>query len=194
MRAPTLTHDSEPDTLLARAQSGDPEALEALVRRIYDDLRRVAARMMEQQRPGHTLQPSALVNEAILHLLGGSTLRSAASREHLYAAAVTAMRRILVDHHRARSARKRGGGLRKQPLDLVLDHFAVVEKIDFLDLDAALDDLSTIDTRAALVASQRLILGFTLSEVARNLNISLSTADRDWDFAVKWLRGRLAHD
>ena len=120
-----------------------------LVRILYDELHRVAVRLMRRQRPGHTLQPSALVNEALMRLLTGDLLDSRADRRIVLGAAVQAMRSVLTDHHRRREAGKRGGALQRHPLDGVLLHFEDREKLRYLDLDAAIDELARLEPRQA---------------------------------------------
>lgn len=188
-----MATDPSQDTerLLAAVRSGDLAARDRLIARIYEDVRRAAARLMWNARPEHTLQPTALANEALLKLLAGDAIRSATDREHIYRAAVQAMRQVLIDHHRRRSTAKRVGGWRRRVLDEVLEHLHQARNTDIEALDEALDRLAAIDARACLVTTFHAFLGLDLAETARALEISLATAERDWKYARSWLRAQL---
>jgi RNA polymerase sigma factor (TIGR02999 family) len=159
-----------------------------LVRVLYDELHRVAVRLMRRQRPGHTLQPSALVNEALMRLLAGGLLDRRADRRIVLGAAVQAMRSVLTDHHRRREAGKRGGALQRHPLDGVLLHFEDREKTRYIDLDAAIDELARLEPRQALVVTFRYFLGMSVPEMAEVLSMSVSSVEADWRLARAWLR------
>lgn len=151
----------------------------------YDTLRRIAASYLERERAGHTLQPTALVHEAFIRLSDGSY----ADESHFRAAAATAMRRILVDHARARGADKRGGG--RLHITLVDGVTAEEPDIDLLALDEAIRALSGLSARRARVVELRFFGGMTAAEIGATLGIATKTADADWYFARAWLRKRL---
>jgi RNA polymerase sigma factor (TIGR02999 family) len=180
--------------LLAAVRDGDSTARDQLVALLYDHLRLSAARLMRHVRPDHTLQPSALVHEALIKLISSDLFQTATDREHVYRAAVRAMRQVLIDHHRHRTSRKRPGAYRRHPLDTVLDHFATVEGIPFADLNEALDGLVKVDARACLVVTFHIFLGMSLPEVGTSLELSQKTVERDWRFARAWLRDQLKPD
>jgi RNA polymerase sigma factor (TIGR02999 family) len=146
---------------------------------------------MRQERPGHTLQTTALVHEALIKILADRTLANGTDRTFLLKAASKAMRQVLDDHQRHRDTLKGPGRRRRTPLDAVLDHLADVEKLPFLDLHEALQVLEGVDARAALVVEFHIFLGMSLPEVAETLGISQKTVERDWKFARGWLRARL---
>jgi RNA polymerase sigma-70 factor (ECF subfamily) len=168
-----------------------PDDRGRLAEALYNELHRVAVLMMRRQRPGHTLQPSALVHEALARLLATGTLEPSADRGRLFAIAVQAMRSVLADHHRRRAAGKRGGAWQKHPLDAVLDHFEARERLRFVDLDEALEKLGRLEPRQALVVSFRYFLGMSAPEAAEALGVSVSTIEADWRLARAWLRARL---
>ncbi len=176
--------------LLLQASSGDARAADQLLPRVYDELRRVAQRLMELERAGHTLQATALVHEAYLKLVDQD--RAAWKDEtHFFAVAAAAIRRILVDHARARGRRKRGGDQERLDLDTqVLG--APRPGIDVLELDDLLGALAIDDPRAAQLVELRFFGGLTSGQAARHLGISTATADRDWRYARAWLLQRLA--
>ena len=173
--------------LLKAACSGDREAYERLYQAVYAELRRVARANLRRESPGHTLQPTALVNEAYLRLGSGSTFEN---RRHFFAAAAEAMRRILVDHARKRGAGKRGGGLDRVTLSGV-DVAAEGELIDVLAVDAALTELAAARPRLAELVKLRCFAGLSLEEAAEAIEVSPATAKRDWAFARAWLAERM---
>ncbi len=176
--------------LLAEARSGDTEARERLTRAVYSELRQMAGALMRRERPGHTLQPSALVNEAIVRLFEGEALDRASDRRYLFAAAAQAMRQVLVDHARRRDAAKRDGGRQRVPLDQALQYFDE-RRLDVLALHEALDRLIALDERQGLVVSLRFFAGLSVPEVADVLDVSVGTIEGDWRIARAWLRGQL---
>jgi RNA polymerase sigma-70 factor (ECF subfamily) len=176
--------------LLHRVRAGDGAAEDQLVARLYQDLRAIAARRMRRERPDHTWQPTALVNEALLRLRADGTLAAATDRAFLLKAASRAMQQLLIDHHRHRSAGKRGGRLRKHPLDIALNHLAA-DGIPVIELRDELDQLARLDGRAALVVHFRFFLGMSPADVAEALGVSQKTVERDWRFARAWLHDRL---
>src|SRR5689334_1973968 len=171
--------------ILNRAEQGDPEAANELLPLVYQELRRLAAHKMANEAPGHTLQPTALVHEAWLHL-GGDKQPNWQNRAHFFGAAAEAMRRILVDRARQKLALKRGGDLKRIELDGV-ELASPMADDELLALDEALDRLATVDTRAAELVKLCFFVGLTHEEAALELGVSLSTARRVWRFARAWL-------
>ena len=166
-------------------EQGDAKAANELLTLVYDELRRVAAHKMASEAPGHTLQPTALVHEAWLHL-GGDQQPTWQNRAHFFGAAAEAMRRILVDRAREKQALKRGGDLQRVDLDGVELPIPMPDD-ELLALDEALDRLATVDTRAAEMVKLCFFVGLTQEEAARELGVSVSTAERVWGFARSWL-------
>ena len=176
-------------TLLMRAAgSGDRAAYSALYEAVYAELRRVAAASMRREAPGHTLQPTALVNEAYLRLTPGKS--GWESRRHFFGAAAEAMRRILVDHARQRLAQKRGAGAERVTLSGV-DLPAGTGGVDVLQIDEALQQLGAERPRLAELVTLRYFAGMSIEETAQALDISPATAKRDWAFARAWLQERI---
>jgi RNA polymerase sigma factor (TIGR02999 family) len=171
--------------ILNAIEHGDAHAANELLTLVYDELRRVAAHKMASEAPGHTLQPTALVHEAWLHL-GGDQQPSWQNRAHFFGAAAEAMRRILVDRARAKQALKRGGNLERVELDAV-ELASPMPDEELLALNEALDRLATVDTRAAEMVKLCFFVGLTQEEAARELGVSLATAERIWGFARAWL-------
>ncbi|MFO0954399.1 MAG: ECF-type sigma factor [Isosphaeraceae bacterium] len=167
------------------------ETREARVRALYDELHRVAVLLMRREKPGHTLQPSALVHETLMRLMARGELDERVGQRELLNDAVVAMRGLLIDHHRRRTARKRGGGWQRHPLDAVLDHFETRERLQFIDLHHALDELAALQPRQALVVTFRYFLGMTAPRVGEVLGVHVSTVESDWRLARAWLYDRL---
>jgi RNA polymerase sigma factor (TIGR02999 family) len=176
--------------ILSEVRAGSAAAQDRLVRAIYAELRRIAGGLMHHERPGHTLQPSALVHEALLRLLDGDALAEVPSRRYLFAAAAQAMRQVLVDHARRRHARKRQGNRVRVPLDQVLAGFAE-QGLDVIALHEALERLAEEHPRPAQVVTLRFFGGLSVPEVAESLAVSDTTIESDWRFARAWLKGRL---
>ena len=176
---------NEVTQILGAMQQGDPKATDELLPLVYQELRRLAAHKMANEAPGHTLQPTALVHEAWLHL-GGDAQPNWQNRAHFFGAAAEAMRRILVDRARHKKALKRGGDLERVDID-GLELASPMPDDELLALDEALDRLSMVDTRAAEMVKLCFFVGLTQEEAARELGISLSTAERVWGFARSWL-------
>ena len=177
--------------LLDDARRGDEAALGRLLPLLYAELREIAGRHMRRERPDHTLQPTALVHEAFLRM-AGSTPLSAQDRTHFLRTASQAMRRVLVDHARARNAQKRGG-----PLHVTLDEAiagGTEPAVDMLALDDALDRLGAAEPRWAQVVELRYFAGLEIPEVAAALGVSPATVKRDWQFARAWLSKELGPD
>jgi RNA polymerase sigma factor (TIGR02999 family) len=173
--------------LLKAACSGDPQAHGRLYEAVYAELRRVAAANFRREPPGHTLQPTALVNEAFLRLAPACSFEN---RRHFFAAAAEAMRRILVDHARQRGAEKRGGGLERLTLSGV-DIAGDDGIVDVLAVDSALTELAAAKPRLAELVALRCFAGMSIDEAAQALDVSPATAKRDWAFARAWLAERL---
>ncbi|MEO5798923.1 MAG: sigma-70 family RNA polymerase sigma factor [Gemmatimonadales bacterium] len=175
-------------SLLEQARGGEPAALTQLLPLIYAELHRIAERQMRKERPDHTLQPTALVHEAFLRLVGGAPL-AFEDRTHFLRTASQAMRRILVDHARARAAAKRSSALRVTLDDAIAGSSSSV--LDILVLDDALTRLAAADPRWAQVVELRFFGGLEVPEVAAALGISTATVKRDWKFARAWLAREL---
>lgn len=182
--APTVT------TLLRNWRSGDAEALDQLAPLIYDDLRRIAAKHLRAERSGHTLQATALVNEAFARLAEADLAFN--DRAHFFAIAARTMRRILTDYGRARSSQKRGSGA--TPVTLHEDRVAARDSVDIVDLDEALQRLAVLDERKSDVVVLRYFGGMTSEEIAQALDISTATTDRDLRIAKAWLANELKDD
>jgi RNA polymerase sigma factor (TIGR02999 family) len=176
--------------IIDEVRAGRPDAQERLIRAIYTELRRTAGGLMRRERTGHTLQPSDLVNEALLRLLEGETLADVPNRGYLFAAAAQAMRQDLVDHARRRNAGKREGNRARVPLDQVLVAFDE-QGVDVIDLHEALERLAQAHPRQAQVVTLRFFGGLSIPEVAETLAVADTTVESDWRFARAWLRGQL---
>jgi RNA polymerase sigma factor (TIGR02999 family) len=175
--------------LLRSWSQGDQGALDKLVPLVYDDLHRLAHRYMAGERPGHTLQTTALVNEAYLRLAGlAQTNRE--DRIHFFAACSRAMRQILVDWARARRSAKRGGGLPTLELQEALA-ISGQPTADLVAIDDALKALTAVDARKSRIVELRFFGGLSVQETAELLKISEETANRDWKLAKSWLRREL---
>ena len=173
--------------ILSAMEQGDPHAASQLLPLVYDELRKLAAYRLAHQTPGQTLQPTALVHEAYLRLVGDPEGQDWDSRGHFFAAAAEAMRRILVENARRKGRRKRGGGLSRR--DLVDAEQLTEPEVseDLLALDEALTGLATVDAQAAQLVQLRYFAGLSIPETAQTLGISPRTADRLWAFAKAWL-------
>ena len=175
--------------ILGRARAGDEPARGELLARIYDELRRVASRLMRRERIDHTLSPTTVVHEAVIRLLGEAVFERSADRSFLFAAA-RAMREVLIDHARRRAAGRRGGGRRRVALDAVVDYLEE-QGLDVVAVHEALDRLAQLDGRQAQVMTLRYLGGMTVAEVAGALGISVTTVEHDWRLARAWLAGQL---
>jgi RNA polymerase sigma factor (TIGR02999 family) len=182
-----MISDKGPDVtdLLVAWSDGDQSALERLMPLVHDELRRMAGRYMRGERPGHTLQATALVNEAYLRLIEIRRVRWQ-NRTQFFALAARSMRRILVDSARARRSHKRGGGAETILLDEALV-IAPEPDAALVALDESLEALKTLDPRKAQVVELRYFGGLTVVETAEVLKISPETVMRDWNFAKAWL-------
>jgi RNA polymerase sigma-70 factor (ECF subfamily) len=182
--------DESITALLAESGNGNREAEARLIAKVYDELRRIARKLMAGERVGHTLQASALVNEAYLRLFENQQI-DWQNRAHFFAVATQQMRRILVDHARNRGAHKRAGALFRVTLT---DAVASTEdhSIDILALNDLLDQLEALSPRQARVVELRYFGGLDCEEAARLLSVSTKTVKRDWKMARSWLRIQLA--
>jgi len=170
--------------ILADLRGGDRDAAEALLAIVYGELRRLAEAKLRAERADHTLQPTALVHEAFIRLLGDGA-GDWDNRAHFFGAAAEAMRRILVDHARSRQALKRGSGRSRMDLDAA-DAVAADSEL-LLDVNDALDQLARAHPQKAEIVKLRYFVGLTIEEVAGILNVSVRTVNRDWAFAKAWL-------
>ncbi len=175
--------------LLAAVREGDPSAFEQLLPVVYNELRQIAGRYMARQRDGHTLQTTALINEAYLRLANQEEKRWE-NRAHFFAVAATVMRHILVDHARAHQRDKRGGGAMQVSLGEA-EAKANEQALEITAVDEALKTLAALDPQQSRVVELRFFGGLTMEEVAEVLNISLSTAEREWRSARAWLSREL---
>jgi len=180
--------------LLQSWARGDRSALDRLVPLVHEELHRLAHRCMRHEQPGHTLQTTALVNEAYLRLVNADTVRWE-DRSHFFAISATVMRRILVDFARARRAKKREAIRLKVPVDLEsLQVAAPRPDADVVALDDALRSLAAFDARGARIVELRYFGGLTVEESAEVLGVSSKTVKRDWAAARAWLMGELERD
>ena len=184
---------NEVTRLLSAVQHGDPNAAEQLLPLVYDELRKLAAAKLVQEKPGQTLQPTALVHEAYLRLLGDGEPRDWNGRGHFFAAAAEGMRRILVEHARRKRSAKAGGPWQRQEL---IDATLAVDSTgdDLFAVDEALSRLAEAHPRAARLVHIRFFLGQTIEEAAAHLGLDVRTAYRDWAYARAWLRRELDRD
>lgn len=182
---------SDVTLILSQIESGDPAAAEQLLPLVYDELRKLAAAKLAYEKPGQTLQATALVHEAYLRLLGNSNAHQHwSSRGHFFIAAAEAMRRILIESARRRQQVKRGGGLQRVDLDTV-DAVSRITPDQLLALDDLLASLEGQDRDAAGVFKLRYFTGCSVEEAAELLGLSRATAYRHWTFARAWLLSQL---
>jgi RNA polymerase sigma factor (TIGR02999 family) len=183
---PDITH------VLSEIESGDAGAAQRLLELVYDELRQLAAAKMSREKPGQTLQPTALVHEAYMRLVHSSGQRWD-SRGHFFAAAAEAMRRILVENARHKRSQRAGGEWQRVQLSEI-EVAAPEPEVDVLALSEALDELEARDRRKAALVKLRYFAGFTNQEAADALGISAATADNDWAYAKSWLKLQLDRD
>lgn len=178
--------------LLSAIREGDARAANELLPLVYDELRRIAARRMNTERQGHTLQPTALVHEAFLRLVGSENEQLWNNREHFFAAAAESMRRILIENARKKQRVKRGGNWTRQELDPEVAPIDPENLNELLALDEALAKLGEEDPALARLVSLRYFTGLTNQETAEILGISERTAKRHWAYARAWLQREMA--
>jgi RNA polymerase sigma factor (TIGR02999 family) len=181
---------SEVTRILAAAEQGDATAAAQLLPLVYDELRRLAAEKMAREKPGQTLEATALVHEAYMRLVDADDARRWHGRTHFFAAAAEAMRRILVDQARRRNAAKRGGGAGRADLDEATVAAPEPDE-DVLALDEALQQLEAVDPDAARLVRLRFFAGLTAAEAAEALGISVRSAHDLWAYARTWLRRKM---
>jgi len=169
--------------ILSAIDAGDQHAADRLLPLVYDELRQLAAQRLAQEKPGHTLQATALVHEAYLRLVGNQQFES---RGHFFAAAAEAMRRILINRARDKHRLKRGGGRARVDLDALADPVTAPDA-DLLELDDALNRLADVHPQASELVKLRFYAGLTLREAATTLGLPARSADRLWAFARAWL-------
>ena len=178
---------SDVTQILSAIEQGDPRAAEQLLPLVYDELRKLAAQKLAHEKPGQTLAATALVHEAYLRLVGQNEPRYR-DRGHFFAAAATAMRRILIDGARRKQTQKRGGGLHRQQLEAVA---APEPDEELLALDEALQKLAAEDPQKARLVELRHFAGLTGEQAAEVLGISPTTADRHWAYVRAWLQAEV---
>lgn len=178
--------------ILRAAQEGDARAARDLGALLYDELHELARREMAHERAGHTLQPTALVNEAYLRLVGAAA-NTFADRDTFFAAAATAIRRVLVEHARRRTRDKRGGQRQRVPLEDA-ELAQPLADADLLALDEALSHLAELDPAKARLVELRFFGGLSLPELGKALGRSVSSVQREWRLARAWLRAHLPRD
>jgi RNA polymerase sigma factor (TIGR02999 family) len=174
--------------LLHDWSSGESQALPRLIEIVYPELHRIAARYLSRERQGHTLQPTALVNEAYLRLAQQAPGKEWTDRTHFFAVSARIVRAVLVDHARARRADKRGAGAQPVELTEEIAAEAPAPVVDLLDLDAALTALEQLDPQQSRIVELRHFAGLSVEETAGVLGISESTVKRDWVAAKTWIR------
>jgi RNA polymerase sigma factor (TIGR02999 family) len=179
--------------ILQDIEQGDPHAAEQLLPLVYDELRKLAAARMADERPGQTLQATALVHEAFLRLVDAEKAPRWESRGHFFAAAAEAMRRILIDQARRKQSQKRGGNLKRGELDAGALVAGATDDAaeDLLALDEALQQFESEDPAKARLVKLRYFAGLSLAQAAAALGISTATAKRHWVYARSWLYGKL---
>jgi RNA polymerase sigma factor (TIGR02999 family) len=175
--------------ILCDIEQGDPRAAEQLLPLVYDELRKLAAKKMAQEKPGQTLQATALVHQAFIRLVDTERVQYWNSRAHFFAAAAEAMRRILVERARRKRRSRHGGNLKRQPLEGNEPAAEpALDGIDLLALNDALDRLEAASPRRAQLVKLRYFAGLTVPDAAAMLDISQSTAEADWTYAKAWLK------
>jgi RNA polymerase sigma factor (TIGR02999 family) len=186
-----LLEMSDVTRLMDAAAAGDPSAAADLLPLVYDELRVLAARRLAGEKPGQTLQATALVHEAYVRLVGDAADRPWDGQGHFFAAAAEAMRRILIDRARHKGTRKAGGDRRRVDLDHDVEPALDEPDLELLALDEALQELEHRDPRKAAVVKLRFFAGLTTDQAAAALGVSTATAENDWAYARSWLRLRM---
>lgn len=185
---------SDVTRILSQIESGDPSAAEQLLPLVYEELRKLAAARLAQEKPGQTLQATALVHDAYLRLVGGGKReQSWDNRGHFFAAAAEAMRRILIDQARQKESLRRGGDMQRH--DVMHVEIVTPEAcVDLLSLNDALERFAIRDPEKAQLVKLRYFAGLTIPQAAQALGISSTTADRHWSYARAWLHAELSRD
>jgi len=181
---------SEVTRILSAIEQGNPQAAELLLPLVYDELRKLAAQKLAQEKPGQTLQATALVHEAYMRLVSDDSRQPWDNRGHFFAAAAEAMRRILIDRAREKLSEKRGGDRRRLDIDS-LDLATTAAPDQLLAIDEALAKLALCDPAAARLVELRYFAGLTVDQAGKALGISTATAYRHWNYARAWLHGEL---
>jgi RNA polymerase sigma factor (TIGR02999 family) len=184
---------NEVTRVLSAIEGGDPHAAEQLLPLVYQELRQLAAQKLAQEKPGQTLEATALVHEAYLRLVETGKDQHWDSRGHFFAAAAEAMRRILIDQARRKQSLRQGGDWKRQPLEHV-EIAAPEPTLDVLAINDALDRFEKVDPLKARLVKLRYFTGLTIPQVAAALGISTTTADRYWAYARAWLHAELRSD
>jgi RNA polymerase sigma factor (TIGR02999 family) len=184
---------TEVTALLEEIRAGNDQARQQLLERIYAELHHAAEGLMGREPLDHTLQPTALLHEALARLCRADVFRRAPNRAYLFGAAARAMRQVLVEHARRRKSQKCGGGRQRLPLDAVLLYFEE-HNLDVEALHEALEDLARLQERQSHVVTLRFFGGFTVREIAEQLDVSTFTVENDFRIARAWLRRRLRED
>src|SRR5947208_12639658 len=184
---------NEVTRILDQIQQGEPHAAEQLLSLVYDELRQLAAHRLAQEKPGQTLQATALVHDAYLRLVGGQNVQRWDSRGHFFAAAAEAMRRILLNRARDKKRVKRGGERRRVDLDRIEIALDTNDE-QLVALDEALTQLAAEDPGAARLVNLRFFAGLPLKDAAVSLGLAPRTAERQWAYARAWLYARLRPD
>jgi RNA polymerase sigma factor (TIGR02999 family) len=179
--------------MLATIEHGDPHAAEQLLPLVYDELRQLAAQKLAAEKPGQTLQPTALVHEAYMRLVDAEQIQRWDTRGHFFAAAAEAMRRILINRARDKKRLKRGGERLRVDLDQVEVALDTDEE-QLIALDEALNELAAEDSGAAQLVHLRFFAGLTLKDAACSLGLAMRTAERLWTYARAWLYARLREE
>jgi len=182
---------SDVTRILSAIEQGDPQASGQLLPLVYEELRRLAAQKMAQEKPGQTLQATALVHEAYVRLVDVDMARHWDGRGHFFSAAAEAMRRILIEQARRKNSSKAGGNLERVPL-FEVEPAVEGPKLDLLALNEALEKLQAKDPRKAALVKLRFFAGLTGDQAAATLGVATSTAEADWAYAKSWLRAEMS--
>ena len=183
---------SDVTRILSAIEQGDGQAAEQLLPLVYDELRKLAAAKLAHEKPGQTLQATALVHEAYIRLVDQTTPQHWDNSRHFFAAAAEAMRRILVERARQKQSLKRGGGRERVELDAADPVVLPIACDDILGLEEALQKLERKDARKAELVKLRFFAGLTTAQAAEALGVSTTTAENDWTYARSWLRLEMA--
>ncbi|MEM7473673.1 MAG: sigma-70 family RNA polymerase sigma factor [Planctomycetota bacterium] len=186
-----MTEQPDVTVLLKNARGGDESAQQQLFEAINDEMRKLAGGLMRSERQDHTLQASALVNEAYMRMREQGVMENAANRRYLFGAANNAMRQILIDHARKKQAKKRGGEAKRNALDMVIDNFEGGNEMSFLELDEALDKLGEQAPRQREIVELKFFSGLTIQQISEVLELSHTTIENEWKLAraklFRWL-------